>query len=163
MSLDYTDIDSKYRPKLKVLFTRRLKDKDQVEDLVQDTLIKVYKHLDSFNHKNSVSTWIYTIAFNTLKNHFRDKKDWLLYRPEIQDNDLTETRDDPESILIAQEVEDKYRRSCSQLNPLYMDVYVARDIEGLSIKETAKLFNITEGCVKTRFKRAKDFISSQLK
>lgn len=160
---NYDEIYNKYYDKLIVLFNKQVKDKDYVEDLVQETLLKVWNNLDSYDSKYSMSTWVYTIGFNTLKNYFKSKsKESVSYCAEIFDNESTEDLNNPESIMIAAEQEDKYHDTLQSLEKNFLDVYVMKEIDNLSYKDISDQLGIPEGTAKSRLKRARDHIKQEL-
>lgn len=160
--LDYNDIYKTYHPKLKVLFNKQVNDKDYIDDLIQETLIKVWKNLDSYNDKYSLSTWIYTIAFNTLKNYFKALKDHVSYSAEVYDNEYTVDLDDPQDILIAEEKEKQYLATLDQLDNNFLDVYIMKEVDQLSYKDISTQLGIPEGTVKSRLNRARDYIKKEM-
>jgi len=162
MSLYYEQIYKTYQPKLKTLFNKQLLDKDQTEDLVQETLLKVWNKLDTYNDKYSMSTWIYTIAFNTLKNYYSSIRTHVTYSAEIRDNDHTLSYDSPENILIAAEKEQDYINSVESLDDNFLQVYILKEVEGLSYKDISSQLNIPEGTVKSRLKRSRDYIKKEV-
>lgn len=160
--LDYNNIYNTYSPKLKVLFNKQVKDKDYVDDLVQDTLIKVWENIDKYDETYQLSTWIYTIAFNTLKNYYKSEKNHITYVPEVLDNDRTECFDNPQDILIAGETEKSFSDAINKLNESFLSVYVMKEVDGMSQKDIAAQLNIPLGTVKSRLKRARDYVKSQV-
>lgn len=162
MTLNYQDIYKEYQPKLRTLVSKKIKDKDYTDDLVQEILLKVYKNLDSYNPQYQLSTWIYTIAFNTLKNYYKSLRDNLTYAAEIYDNEHTELLDNPEGIMIAAETEAKFIKSLTALGENFVQMYMLKEVEGLSVKEIAAKHSIPEGTVKSRLKRARDYIKKEI-
>ncbi len=154
-----------YRLGLRMLGTPQ-----DAEDVLQNTFLNVWMHLSTFEGRSSLSTWIYRIAANEALMLIRKKK------PEINlddsqagdnDEDLLPTQFVdwsalPENVLLSSESQ-KYLDSAIQTLPESMRiVFVLRDVEGLSIKETADALNLTETNVKTRLLRARMFLREQL-
>lgn len=162
MTIDYTEIYNTYKPKLKVLFNKQVKDKDEVEDLIQEVMIKVLNNLEAFDDTHQFSTWIYSIAFNTLKNYYRDSKHFVTYSKEIYDNEHTLSLDNPESIMISNEIEDNYFSLLNDLDQKYLDVYLFREVDSLSYKDIADKLDISVGSVKSRLHRAREYINDKL-
>lgn len=162
MTIDYTNLYNTYQPKLKVLVNKQINDKDYVEDLVQEILLKVYSKLGTYDPKHKISTWIYTIAFNTIKDYYKSLKDTVSYSAELYDNEYTESLDNPESIILAAETEDKFNKSVSSLSKVYLDTYVMKEVDGMSIKDISSQLDIPEGTVKSRLKTARDYIKKEI-
>ena len=66
---------TRYRESIERLFEQRLNDKDTASDLLQETFIKVYLHLDNYSKSFTFGQWVYTIARNTLIDHLRRRSD----------------------------------------------------------------------------------------
>ena len=157
-----------YRLGLRMLGTPQ-----DAEDVLQNTFLNVLTHLSTFEGRSSLSTWIYRIAANEALMLIRKKK------PEVNiersedaqagdnDEDLLPTQFIdwsalPENELLSGESQ-KYLDSAIQTLPESMRiVFLLRDVEGLSIKETADALNLTETNVKTRLLRARMFLREQL-
>jgi len=157
-----------YRLGLRMLGTPQ-----DAEDVLQNTFLNVLTHLSTFEGRSSLSTWIYRIAANEALMLIRKKK------PEvnIERSDDAQAGDNDEDLLPTQFVDwsalpedellsgegKKALDSAIQTLPESMRiVFVLRDVEGLSIKETADALNLTETNVKTRLLRARMFLREQL-
>jgi RNA polymerase sigma-70 factor (ECF subfamily) len=154
-----------YRLGLRMLGTPQ-----DAEDVLQNTFLNVLTHLSTFEGRSSLSTWLYRIAANEALMLIRKKK------PEVNMDD-SQTGDNDEDLLPTQFVDwsalpenellsgesQKYLDSAIQTLPESMRiVFLLRDVEGLSIKETADALNLTETNVKTRLLRARMFLREQL-
>lgn len=161
---DYLKLYNKYRPKLIKLFNNKVKDLDLSEDLAQDTLTRVYDKMDTYNDKYAMSTWIYSIAFNILADHFRSasRSPSLSFCKEVYDNEHTESTDSPENIAIAKEQEAKYDTILNNLNKDYLEAYTLKDITGMSYEDISSQLNVPINTVKSRVKRARDQIAKEL-
>ena len=149
---------------------RMLDTPQDAEDVLQNTFLNVLTHLSTFEGRSSLSTWIYRIAANEALMLIRKKK------PEVNIDDAQAGDNDedllptqfvdwsalPENELLSGESQ-KYLDSAIQTLPESMRiVFVLRDVEGLSIKETADALNLTETNVKTRLLRARMLLREQL-
>lgn len=157
-----------YRLGLRMLGTPQ-----DAEDVLQNTFLNVLTHLSTFERRSSLSTWLYRIAANEALMLIRKQK------PEVNiersenaqagehDEDLLPTQFVdwsalPENELLSGESQ-KYLDAAIQTLPESMRiVFVLRDVEGLSIKETAEALNLTETNIKTRLLRARMFLREQL-
>src|SRR5688500_14395888 len=66
-------IVDRYEPSIKGFLHKRLKDDERVQDLTQDTFLRVHRARDRYDSSRKFSTWIYTIASNLLKNEYRNR------------------------------------------------------------------------------------------
>jgi RNA polymerase sigma-70 factor (ECF subfamily) len=140
------------------------------EDVLQNTFLNALTHLPTFEGRSSLSTWLYRIAANEALMLIRKKK------PEInlEDAEVDEHIEDlkptqfvdwsslPEEQLLTGEGKGVLERAIQNLPEALRLVFLLRDIEGLSIKETAQTLSLTETNVKTRLLRARMFLREQL-
>nr|WP_312578543.1 sigma-70 family RNA polymerase sigma factor [Sedimentibacter sp.] len=133
-----------------------LKDREEAEDVVQETFIKVFQKVETFREESGLYTWIYTIALNLSRDRLRKKKDMLTLEDElIGDNDV-EFRVE---MSIDREV---LRKEIFELNSLYREVLVLFYFEDLSIKEISNLLNEKEGTVKSKLSRGRNILKESL-
>jgi len=157
----FTDIYKDFKPKLLVMASKKIKDKQEVEDLVQDILLRIYNKYDTYDSsKAALNTWLYTVAFSVMNNHFKSKsrQPQLTHCKEVFDNEYTESFDSPENILIQEQKIKEIVSSADKLNSDFTTAYQLKELGGLSYKEISEQLNIPIGTVKSRCKRASDVI-----
>jgi len=150
--------DRIYRLALKIL-----NDPQDAEDILQETFIKALRALPSFEGRSSVSTWLYRIAVNEALMVVRKRKPDNLSIDMEKDDGEGETEPVeivdwcclPEGDLLDAEARRFLNEAVQELTPALRAVFVLRDIEGLSVKETADALGLTEAAVKTRLLRAR--------
>ncbi len=147
-----------YRLALKIVGTPQ-----DAEDVLQETFIKAYRNLSTFEGRSSFSTWLYRIASNEAFMSLRRRK------PEAVSVDAEiETPDGeqepvqivdwcclPEEELLTTESREYLDVAIDRLPATLRVVFLLRDIEGLSVRETAEALRISEAAVKTRLLRAR--------
>ncbi|MGD0877445.1 MAG: sigma-70 family RNA polymerase sigma factor [Anaerolineales bacterium] len=134
------------------------------EDALQNTFIKAFQHLDTFEGRSSLSTWLYRIASNEALMLLRKR------RPEINIADTTAEEEDernndpvqfidwcclPEEEYLSAEGRKALEGAVENLPETLRIVFVLRDIEDLSIQETSQVLGLSETAVKTRLLRAR--------
>ncbi len=151
--------DSLYRVAL-----RMLENPAEAEDVLQETFIKALKSLDSFEGRSSISTWLYRIAVNESLMVIRKRKPEVAI---VQEDENEEENSGvlvsqivdwcclPESEFMSSETREILDEAIHQLPEKLRTVFILRDIEGLSISETAQALGLTETNVKTRLLRAR--------
>jgi RNA polymerase sigma-70 factor (ECF subfamily) len=147
-----------YRVALKML-----QNPQDAEDILQETFIKAYKALPNFEGRSKLSTWLYRIATNEALMFLRKKRPVQVSVDEPLKNDDGDERPRqiidwcclPESELMSTEARSNLDRSVDQLPESLRTVFLLRDIEGLSTRETAEVLDISESAVKTRLSRAR--------
>lgn len=140
------------------------------EDVLQNTFLNALTHLENFEGRSSISTWLYRIAANeALMMIRRRKSNFNLEDMQPEDSDdiaLPETFVDwsllPEKELISGEGKAVLDKAIKQLPENLRVVFILRDVEDLSIKETAEILNLTEVNVKARLLRARMALREQL-
>lgn len=140
------------------------------EDVLQNTFLNALTHLADFEGRSSLSTWLYRIASNEALMLLRRKKNTVNlddFQPEdAEETPLPEVFVDwsalPETELLNGESKGALDAAVASLPESLRMVFLLRDIEGLSIKETADILNLTETNVKTRLLRARMSLREQL-
>lgn len=147
-----------YRLALKMLS----QDQD-AEDVLQETFLKAYRSLPTFENRSSLSTWLYRIAVNEalMVIRKRDPNQVSIDEPveteegELEPIDLVDWRALPEEELLTSEVRQVLDQAIARLPVTLRTVFILRDIEDLSVRETAQTLSLSETAVKTRLLRAR--------
>lgn len=157
-------IDSMYNFAYRLTF-----DEDDAKDLVQDTYLKAYRFVSSFQQGTNAKAWLYRILKNSFINDFRKKSkqpskvDYQevenYYNSEEVDNNKTvDLRIDTVKDMIGDEV-------TNALNSLAIDfrtVIILCDLEGFTYEEMAKILDIPIGTVRSRLHRARNLLKERL-
>jgi len=149
-----------YKVKLFGLLYRLLGNKEEAEDILQETFLRVYKERESYDFNYSFSTWIYTIALNLWKNEYKKKSrvkflnmDTLFNRPDLHSENFG-NKNRLSSIL---------ERAIRTLPYKYRSAFILRDVDQLSYEEVALTLNIPAGTVKSRVNRARRILKKKLR
>lgn len=164
----------RYQHRVYGLAWRFLGQRHDAEDVTQQTFLSVLEHLDSFREEAAVSTWVLRIAANHALKVLR-KRRGLPIVPLVSTEDredsfanlphpefIAQWQDSPEELVQRAEVRDLIDTVLAQLDEKYRLVFVLRDIEGLSVRETAEELGLTEASVKVRLLRARLFLRERL-
>ncbi len=143
---------------------------EDAKELLQETYLSAYQHLDRFKGEAAFSTWVYRIAANHALMRLRKKTPEtvsldelpLPTHEEIRRQGVSDWAIDPREAVLRREVRDLLYRAILDLPPIYRAVVVLRDVEGLSTAETAAILGTTEGAVKTRLHRARIHLRQKL-
>lgn len=133
------------------------------EDVLQETFIKAMRALPNFEGRSSLATWLYRIAMNESLMILRKSRPDLVpvEEPDAEDDAgfsglvLTDWCCLPEEELLSSESRKFLDQAARKLPETLRSVFVLRDVEGLSIRDTAEALGITETAVKTRLLRAR--------
>jgi len=132
------------------------------EEVVQETVLKAYLHLDQFRGDARFSTWLMRIAVNEarglLRKYRRAKWEPLeqtLPSGKVLRRDFPDPRETPAESLEREEVRAVVSKVLKMLPPKYQEIFVLRDLNRLSIADTARRLGITRSTVKARLWRAR--------
>jgi len=160
---EFSRLVEAYSGKLYRLALKMLGNQQDAEDILQETFIKAYRHLNSFDGRSSLSTWLYRIATNEALMKLRRK-----HPDTVSIDEPVETMEGeqeplqivdwcclPEEELTSVEVRSYIDAAVERLPESLRVVFLLRDIEDLSTLETAQALNLSEEAVKTRLSRAR--------
>ena len=133
-------------------FVASLGERDEVEEVVQDTFVRAFGSLDLFRGESSFRTWLLTITRNLLRDRQRGRKR-AKHHVEIQDEDLVSSSDALEG-TVATETELRLRAAVETLSPMQRSIFTLRVTEGLSYKEIATAVGSTEGAARVHYHNA---------
>lgn len=134
----------------------------EVEDIVQDTFIKAYRRLDSFQHQSSFSTWIYRIAVNTALDFLKRAGRNPVHS--VEDPELLGTVEAgsrsaslaaPDSGMESEEIAELTHEVLGTLPEIFRTVLVLREFEEMAYQDIADLLGISIGTVESRLFRAR--------
>ncbi len=141
----------RYERRLFIMVGNMIKERRQMEDLVQDVFLSAYKHLDTFRpEKGAFSTWLFRIARNKCLNETRRKRDVLV--DALPD---TPARETPDTLLMRKETRRLLENTLYELNFRDRVIFVLAELNELSYAEIAEIEKINVGTVKSRLARTK--------
>jgi RNA polymerase sigma-70 factor (ECF subfamily) len=159
----------RYKDPLKNFVYRFVGDPDEAHDIVQETLIRVYRSRNSYKPGAKFSTWIYTIATNLAKSHLRRRKLRTLLM-------VTRTRDEPDPVFEGADEapgpdveidstmkEEQIQKALGTLPVRFREVIVFRDIQEMSYEEIVAITGLPMGTVKSRINRGRSMLQDLLK
>jgi RNA polymerase sigma factor (sigma-70 family) len=132
----------------------------ETEDAMQTAYINAYEHLQSFEMRSSLTTWITRIMINEC---LARKKKKMKFRMEIERQSGTQiSMTTPASLLVNKELSGVLESSIARLPEKYRLVFVLREIEEMSVRQTSETLSIEESNVKARLSRAKAMLRESL-
>ncbi|MGH7482418.1 MAG: sigma-70 family RNA polymerase sigma factor [Longimicrobiales bacterium] len=161
----FDELVTRYQSRLVNFVYRMIGDRDRSEDLVQETFIRVYRHLHRFDQTKKFSTWIYTIASNLAKNELRNrsrnplvlfqtiKSNWDAdHRPlEWEDNTYR-----PDDLFRKRHLKDLVAQVVGELPEHHREVFLLREMEGKTYEEISEITGVNLGTIKSRLNRARN-------
>ena len=134
------------------------------EDAAQEAFLKALTHIGQFRSEAKFSTWLVQITLNEARLRRRKERKGLYSSIDegAQDDDgeyfpidYADWREIPSETLQRKELKQALERALAALKPIYREVLILRDVQHMSIAETAAALEITEPSVKTRLLRAR--------
>ena len=164
----YNQIVYRYKDRLLNFIYRFLNDLDRSEDLVQDTLLKLYTHKDSYREIAKFSTWLYTIAANLARTELRKlkrRKTFSVTELSHEDREfiISSTDADPSDEHLSKNLEKKVQQALLELPDDFKTIIILRDIQELSYGEISKIVELPLGTVKSRINRGRVKLQQLLK
>lgn len=145
-----------------------LKNRDEVQDAMQNTYLKAFDKLHQFHFNSSFSTWLIRIGINEALLRLRNiKKERDLYSDsfELTSPSVTQIPDrqmNPEKVIIRSEMQSLVEQAIDALPDKYRIVFMLREVDGLDSTAVADCLGITEGNVNIRLHRAKALMKNAL-
>lgn len=147
-----------------------VKNEAEAEDVVQEAVLKAYRKLGNFRGDARFSTWLIAITLNEARGRLRKERRTVFdsldersdesgdYTPAV----LTDWREVPLAVLERQEVRALVQQAVSELPETYREIVTLRDVEELSVNDTATLLGISVSLVKVRLHRARMMLQRKL-
>jgi RNA polymerase sigma-70 factor (ECF subfamily) len=159
----FSDLVRRYEGKIFRLAQHITQNREDAEDVLQETFMKAYEHLDQFQGNSKFYTWIVRIAVNqALMKLRRRKTDKSVSLDETIDTgedtvvrEIAAWGEDPEQQFTREELGSILETAIDSLEPPYRSVFVLRDIDELSTEETAEALDLSVPAVKSRLLRAR--------
>jgi len=160
-------LTTRYERKIYSLALRLLRQQQDAEDVTQQTLLSALENLKGFRGDASVSTWLLRIATHAALKVIRKRKGLELVSldaaAEARDENgpvphpeyIADWRQSPEELVQKNEINHLLDEALAQLDEKHRLVFLLRDMEGFSVKETAAALGLTEANTKVRLLRAR--------
>ena len=164
-------IDSLYSMAIRLVFN-----KEEAEDLVQETYLKAYRFFDTFQKGTNIKAWLFKILRNTFINKYRKTvklpseifyedvesvNSNLSYKQESDSGELTDTLESKYTEL-GNLMEDDVKHAIDSLPIEYKEAILLSDVEELSYNDIAEITNVPIGTVKSRLNRGRKLLQKSL-
>lgn len=165
----FAELVGLYQDKLFHMAYRMLYNRQEAEDVVQETFLRVYKNLERYDESLKFSTWIYRIATNLCIDRLRKRKPSYSLDAESTDHEGLDgysmiPSDDrtPESELLLSETQRIIHDSIDSLPPKYKTIMMLRYIQEMSLQEIGDVLDMPVTTIKTRVHRGREFLRKKL-
>ena len=164
-------VDSLYSMAIRLVFN-----KEEAEDLVQETYLKAYRFFDTFQKGTNIKAWLFKILRNTFINKYRKAVNLpseifyedvesvnsnLSYKQESDSGELTDTLESKYNEL-GNLMEDDVKHAIDSLPIEYKEAILLSDVEELSYNDIAEITNVPIGTVKSRLNRGRKLLQKSL-
>jgi RNA polymerase sigma-70 factor (ECF subfamily) len=164
-----TCLFKRFAQRLYTLAAQLMGEKDEVDDVVQESFIQACRHINAFEGKSSLGTWLHRITYNTAMMHHRRHTVPVIALEEPADEELSSHKDvlvdelaTPEHAMLTAELQKTVQQAIDALPPALRSALVLRMIEGMSTKEAAERLGIEEAALKVRLHRARQQVRQHL-
>jgi RNA polymerase sigma-70 factor, ECF subfamily len=143
------------------------RNRDEAEDLVQETYVKALKGFSSFQLGTNFRAWIYRILRNTFLTSRQGLKDTMIvpfdFDGEIEENEPAIERDTPETLLLARSGHELLQSAIDALPVHFREIILLCEVEEMSYQEISDTLAIPIGTVMSRLSRARHTLRNQLR
>jgi len=169
----FSEIVNRYADKIYRAALRITHNHSDAEDALQEVFITLIEKLDTFGGGSKFSTWLHTVAANTIYTQLRVKKrykhevsleDYVSYNEYggLEGVQMKDWSDRPDEALLSKEVMEVIEAAVNELPVPYRIVVHLRDVEGLTSREVAEVLGLSDSAVKSRLHRARLFLRDKL-
>lgn len=127
-------------------------EREEIDELVQDSFVRAFSSIDSFRGESSFRTWLFTIERRLMLDRRRSEMRQRATVP-VQPGDAT-TEFDALDALVASETQSRVRKAMDALSPTQREVFILRVEQGLAYKEVAEVVGTTEGAARVHYHNA---------
>jgi RNA polymerase sigma-70 factor (ECF subfamily) len=147
-----------------------LRNDAEAEDVVQETWVRAFTHLDSFRGDSSFATWLSRIAMNEALGRLRRARpnvEWTSLPPGTLEAQIIQfpnsaNSEDPEKTMAQREIRHVVEHAIDELPEAFRIVFITRVVEGMNVEETAELLDLKPETVKTRLHRARNMLKENV-
>lgn len=143
-----------------------LRNDGEAEDVVQETYVRAFTHLDDFRGDSSLATWLARIAVNEALGRLRRQRpavEWTSLPPGTLEAQIIQfphsaPSEDPEKSVAQREIQRVVEQAIDELPEAFRIVFITRVVEGMNVEETAGILGLKPETVKTRLHRARTML-----
>jgi RNA polymerase sigma-70 factor (ECF subfamily) len=167
---EFHDLIRPHERSVYVMALSLLQNEADAEDAAQEAFLKAFRNLANFRGDAKFSTWLISITLNEARSRLRSRKnvkiESLDESPDGQDQVspalLRDWREIPSEALERKEIRLLLQHAVADLPSIYREVFLLRDVEELSVNESAEVLGITVASVKVRLHRARIMLQKKL-
>lgn len=167
----FTELIQKYSRRIYQIAWAILQNREDAEEVTQDTFIRMHRALPSFRGDSQFTTWMHTIAANLAKNKYQwNKSRGTLSNVSInasqedseQTLDLPDEHPSPQQQVLWSERSQQLQQALAEMPDTYKQALLLHNVDGLQYDEIASILQCEIGTVKSRIARAREFLRTKL-
>ena len=166
----FEDLVQMYNDKIYRLCYRMLGNRQEAEDVVQETFLRVFRNLDRYDETMKFSTWIYRIATNLCIDLLRKRKnEFSLDETSSAENEtnnfhgiLADDEPSPENMALLSETQSNVRNAIESLPKKYKTVVILKYLHDMSLQEISEVLDLPVSTVKTRVHRGREYLRKKI-
>jgi RNA polymerase sigma-70 factor (ECF subfamily) len=165
----FAELVQLYKDKIYYLAYRMLNNKQEAEDAVQETFLRVYTNLHKYDENQKFSTWIFRIGTNLCIDRLRRRKNTYSLDADMTDGEgndfyslMPADEDTPEKQIIVSETRQQIRSAIDALPEKYKSVVILRYLHDLSLQEISDILEMPVTTIKTRVHRGREYLKKKL-
>ncbi|MCP4703928.1 MAG: RNA polymerase sigma factor [candidate division Zixibacteria bacterium] len=158
----FSKLIGEYKDKIYRLALKLSNNREDAEDIVQETFLKAVDNIDKFRLESSFGTWLYSIALNhfrsdAVKDKRMDLKPIEEYLPESHNEDISNLYDwgDPHHHFENKQIMEIIEAGLAEMKHIYSGPFILRYMEDMPVKDVAEIFNLSVPATKSRILRAR--------
>lgn len=159
-----------YKDKIFQLAYRMTGSRQEAEDIAQETFLRVFANMHTYDDHYKFSTWIYRIATNLCIDRKRKKKPDFSLDEQVDGAEgldwysrLSAKDESPEANVMRRELQDTVQEALLQLSPKYRSIMILRYIEDLTLQEISTVLQLPVTTIKTRIHRGREALRKKLR
>lgn len=165
----YEELIARYETKVFNLSMRLTRNQEDAEEVLQDVFTTIFRKIDSFQGKSAFSSWVYRVTSNAAFMLLRKKRQ----KPTLALEDLTPAsrqhyledshfEHTGDNMSVTRELKKVIEGAVHCLPEQYREIFILRDVDGLSNKEVGKTLKLSIPAVKSRLHRSREMLKKQL-
>ncbi len=166
----FADLVELYQDKIYHLAYRMVGNRQEAEDIVQETFLRVFRSLDRYDEKQKFSTWIYRIGTNLAIDQLRKRKAVYSLDADVSDGEgatdwysmLKSEEPTPEGEVLLSETQRRIHEAIEALPKKYKSVVILKYLHDMSLQEISDVLELPVTTVKTRVHRGREFLRKKM-
>lgn len=156
-----------YEKKIYALCLRMMGNPHDGEDAAQEAMLRIWRTIGQYRFESAFSTWVYRVTasccMDTIRKRQRHEQPSLEEMGEASGFDPADGGETPQEQTERKETRSAIQQAIAAVPEGMREVFLLRDVHGLSVEETAQALQIAQGTVKSRLARAREKIAAELK